>query len=390
MDDWRDRAAAMTQRLIEAGNLRSHSWREAFADVPRHVFVPRFFGNDPQQGWVAVGSDDSDYADLVYQAKLLITQLDGDPCAWDRLRQDGVYFGGWPSSSSSSPALMALMLEALDIHDGHWVLEIGTGTGYNAAILCRRLGAANVTSVDVDAALVEQAREHLGSLGYRPRLCTMDAMAAVPPGRYDRIEVTVAVPQVPTVWIEHTQPGGAILVNLTSGLLSDAMFHLHVNEDGTATGRAIDDAVFFMTTRNAHLPQAYELHPSLDTGTGIEVTTSVDFAVVNDYDSGFPTLLSLGMRDVQRFLTDAEDWNWLIGSDRSWVHATAPDRVTCGGPRMLWSHVERLWRLWNELGRPHRDRLGLTVQHDGEHVLWVDAPGNLIRLANRDPLRFIS
>jgi len=57
-------------------------------------------------------------------------------------------------SSSTQPSLMSLMLHALDVHAGNRVLEIGTGTGYNAALLCHRLGDANVTSIDVNSELV--------------------------------------------------------------------------------------------------------------------------------------------------------------------------------------------------------------------------------------------
>lgn len=56
---------------------------------------------------------------------------------------------------------MTRMLEALDVHDGHRVLEIGTGTGYNAALLSHRLGDRNVFSVEVDAGLVDRARVRL-------------------------------------------------------------------------------------------------------------------------------------------------------------------------------------------------------------------------------------
>jgi protein-L-isoaspartate O-methyltransferase len=58
--------------------------------------------------------------------------------------------GQEPASSSSQPSLMVRMLEALDLHDNDRVLEIGTGTGFNAALLCHRLGDRNVYSVDVD------------------------------------------------------------------------------------------------------------------------------------------------------------------------------------------------------------------------------------------------
>src|SRR6185295_6458940 len=69
-------------------------------------------------------------------------------------------------SSSTQPSLMVGMLDALDLGDRLRVLEIGTGTGYNAALMCHVLGDAAVHSVDVDPALVDTARARLDSLGY--------------------------------------------------------------------------------------------------------------------------------------------------------------------------------------------------------------------------------
>jgi SAM-dependent methyltransferase len=91
------------------------------------------------------------------------------------------------TSSSTMPSLMARMLEALDVRDGHRVLEIGTGTGYNAALLCHRLGPRNVVSIDIDPTLVAAARSRLADLGYHPTLVAGDGTTgAVQHGPYDR------------------------------------------------------------------------------------------------------------------------------------------------------------------------------------------------------------
>jgi protein-L-isoaspartate O-methyltransferase len=60
---------------------------------------------------------------------------------------------GTAFSSSTEPALMAHMLGLLDVHDGQKVLETGTGTGYNAALLAHRLGPDNATTIDIDPRL---------------------------------------------------------------------------------------------------------------------------------------------------------------------------------------------------------------------------------------------
>jgi protein-L-isoaspartate(D-aspartate) O-methyltransferase len=101
------------------------------------------------------------------------------------------------------------MLEALDIHDGDTALEIGTGTGYNAALLSHRLGSRNVTSIEVDPHIAEAARQRLAGLGYHPTVITGDgANGAAQHAPYDRVIATVAAPTVEPAWIDQTRPGG--------------------------------------------------------------------------------------------------------------------------------------------------------------------------------------
>jgi hypothetical protein len=125
MSDWRARATALAERLAALDGV-DPQWSRAFAEVPRHVFVPRFYPDldapeaidsaDPHRQWK--------WFEEVYSDESLVTQYRLTPGTTD-LRQS--------TSSSTRPSLMARMLTLLDIHDSHRVLEIGTGTGYNAA-----------------------------------------------------------------------------------------------------------------------------------------------------------------------------------------------------------------------------------------------------------------
>jgi protein-L-isoaspartate O-methyltransferase len=141
---------ALAARLAASGALRAPRWIGAFEMVPRHVFVPQFYVDPGHRGaWELVDGtapgQRERWLDLVYRDDALVT----------RLGERGVLL-----SSSSQPSLMARMLEALDFTGGERVLEIGTGTGYNAALLCAGLDSALVTSVDTDASLVTAAGDH--------------------------------------------------------------------------------------------------------------------------------------------------------------------------------------------------------------------------------------
>src|SRR5258708_2641831 len=131
----------MVDQMTQAGYLRTQPWISAFTEIPRATFVSWFFRQTPDRtGSVAMTGPDDDWLDDVYTDIPLVTQLDNNPAKLSEAMSTGKPVTGVPTSSSTAPGLMALMLEALDIQDDARVLEIGTGTGYNSALLCHRLG----------------------------------------------------------------------------------------------------------------------------------------------------------------------------------------------------------------------------------------------------------
>lgn len=212
MVDQRSEDIARFLAGLEAGGyLSDPAWRQALGEVPRHVFLPAFFLSLPDGRWQAIDASHPDYWGRVYADTTLTTQLDGmigpDP--------DGGPQVGTGTSSSTQPGLMALMLDALRLSGGERVLEIGTGTGYNAALLAHRLGARNVASVEVDPSVAEQARQRLAAAGYRPAVVTGDGELGWPDGgRFDRLIATVSVPEVPSAWLRQVRDGGLIVVSL--------------------------------------------------------------------------------------------------------------------------------------------------------------------------------
>lgn len=119
---------------------------------------------------------------------------------------------GLPLSSSSQPSLMAKMLELLDVQPGGHVLEIGAGTGYNAALLAHITGpSGRVTSIDIDAGLTRRARHSLRNAGMRATIVTGDGRQGHPPhAPYDRIIATAGADEIPRVWLEQLTEGGRL------------------------------------------------------------------------------------------------------------------------------------------------------------------------------------
>ena len=111
----------------------------------------------------------------------------------------------------SQPFVVARMTELLEVGPEHRVLEVGTGSGYQAAVLAEL--AQDVVSVERHAALAERARQLLAELGYgNVRVIAADASAGYPPDApYDRILVTAASPGISTELVRQLAPDGRIV-----------------------------------------------------------------------------------------------------------------------------------------------------------------------------------
>jgi protein-L-isoaspartate(D-aspartate) O-methyltransferase len=179
-----DELAGARARLAEslrASGVAGSAVNEAFLAVPRHVFLP------------------PELTARAYEDAALVTKSDAH---------------GLPLSSSTQPAMMAIMLGQLGLAAGHRVLEIGTGTGYNAALMTEIVGrSGSVVTIDVDPDLVEQARATLAAAGFAgvTVVCGDGARGVPEHAPYDRIIVTAGVWDLPPQWLAQLAAGGRIV-----------------------------------------------------------------------------------------------------------------------------------------------------------------------------------
>ncbi len=371
-DHWQARAEALADKLTADGDLRTAEWRAAVCAVPRHELVPRYY---EQEGTTYRLVDPDDHAsrrawlDLVYSDTTLITAVVAD--------SSGRHI---PVSSSTKPDLMVRMLEALDVHDGHMVLEIGTGSGYNAALLSHRLGEDRVFSIDLRSELVDAAADRLARIGYRPTLRAMDGSGGLREhSPYDRIIATCSVPAIPGEWIEQTAPGGLILVDMEGQLSAGNLVLLRRSEEPVAEGKFLDWYGRFMALRRdaASVGRAW---PAMDRPHGQERATAVDPV---ELDGGFRFLaqfrLPPGTLHTLTVDGGTPTATCLTNRDGSWcsVDRAADEpgryRVRHAGPRDLWADVEHAHGEWATMGAPAWHRFGLTATPTSQRV-WLDNP----------------
>jgi protein-L-isoaspartate(D-aspartate) O-methyltransferase len=176
--------AALVETLRARGRLQSPAIAAAFAQVPRHLFVPH------------VSLEEA------YRNTFIATKRQPD---------------GEVISSSSQPEIMAIMLDQLDLRPGQRVLEIGAGTGYNAALLAHVVGdEGRVTTLDLDDDIVAEARAHLAAAGVTGvRVVCADGWAGcVEAAPFDRIILTVGAHDISPTWRAQLAPGGRLVLPL--------------------------------------------------------------------------------------------------------------------------------------------------------------------------------
>ncbi|UGQ12869.1 hypothetical protein LO772_04410 [Yinghuangia sp. ASG 101] len=306
-------------RLRADGHLRSPRVERAMAAVPREVFTPA--GTDVAEA----------YADRV-----LVLASDAS---------------GAPLSTISQPAIVALMLEQLDVRAGQRILEIGTGSGYNTALLAELTGpGGRVTSVEVDAALVPGAAARLAELapgdGTPLDLRHGDGWLGVPDAApYDRLHSTIGVDDLPPAWSGQLADGGLLVAPLwlRPGLeLSAAL-----RRDGPLLRSVSVTPCGFLQLRGPHAPASHTR------------VLGPDLAVVGD---------SLGARDAELIRTLIDTPGVDRGpcpepADPRWwgLSLTDPRAVLFVGPRS--GHAA--WGIYEPGGR---EGAGLALAHDGRVI----------------------
>jgi protein-L-isoaspartate(D-aspartate) O-methyltransferase len=366
---------AMVAGLLERGEL-SPAWRPALEQVPRHAFIPdRVWVHEEQTHGPDLMPLDRDqdpqrWLDMSYANDPVFTQVDdGHPDEHGRGRE--------VTSSASMPAVVAQMLDALRAEPGMHVLEIGTGTGYNAALVAHRLGADHVVSVEVDDAVAEQARQRLTAQRLPVRVVTRDGtLGWAQAAPYDRVLATVAARQIPYAWIGQTRPGGLVLLPWGTEWYPSALLRLEVGADHIGRGRIVGPASFMLLREQRVTRWIADI---LGTGQVVYSTTDLHPWYVASPDQ-LDAATTVGMRvpGCRQFFDDG-DLHLIDSATRSWGKITLTDSppypVEQGGTRKLWDEVLAAYQWWREHDEPRVADWLITVGPDGQRISLDRASG---------------
>lgn len=375
------RIEALADYLTTSGVLDPRTsdgacWLRALSEVPRHLFVPALAWAQPMddrpESVINKRDAPEPWWNAVYSNTAIITQR-GDGYT------DVVDKRAAATSSTSSPHVVMEFLRLLDLDHHHRVLEIGTGTGWTAGLLSWRLGDDQVTSIDVDSAILLTAAENLKAAGFTPTLLEKDGALGAP-GRapFDRVHVTCGVRDIPYAWVEQTRPGGSIVLPwmpLPGGW--GHQLRLDVLDDGSAVGTFHGGCGFMMlrSQRRREWPP-YE-------GESIESTTRLDPREIwRALDNGFGLALAASASHVvitSAGWEDGEGWSgWVMRlrdlQGSGWAHVSVrpgeDTEVTQSPGRQIWATLETAYMEWLRAGRPDRSAYRMIVTPGGQRV-WL-------------------
>jgi protein-L-isoaspartate O-methyltransferase len=356
-------------------------WRATFLAVPRRVFIPeviwRYVGDELVP--LRRGEEPAEWLRRAYGPHYLVTQVDDGSPVGPGGR------GRVPTSSASRPDIVALMLAAGHVEPGMRVLEIGTGTGYTAALLAHYLGARNVTSIEVDPALAASARTALERAGCgEVRVVTGDGAQGCPEAApFDRVLSTVAAPRVPYAWVAQTRPGGLVVTPWNSAYKPAGLLSLTVGPDGTAAGGLANTTISFMPLREQRIPRPMVADVVRDTDIPECGDTDLHACEVCNDDAPFAIAVSVPGCHWVYEPTPSDDDRWCVWfldpATRSWARFdyrsnTQRWPVHQFGPRRLFDEVSAAYHRWDHAGRPPATQWRFTIAPDGQRVELTDKP----------------
>jgi protein-L-isoaspartate(D-aspartate) O-methyltransferase len=324
------------QQLKTEGAIRSPAVERAFRSVERHRLLETFYHRPVEAPDFAPVQHDPEHPcpehlELIYADTALATRL----------------VDGMPASSTSQPSLVAQMLELLDLTPGLKVLEIGVGTGYNAALMAELVGDQRlVVTVDVLDDVVAQTRRLLALAGY-PGIGVLlrDGVQGAPErAPFDRIVATVGCSDLSPRWVEQLADGGVLLVPLAHA--GGHPLYLLRKQHGRLEGQVVSWAGFMAVRGPLHLdglwprgillPDADEPIHQRDPWPGFG-TDEVDFCFY------------LGLLD--RRACWAPDGVGLSDGLSGWAVA-GPDGIRWWKDAALVEQLDRLHAGWLARGRP--------------------------------------
>jgi protein-L-isoaspartate(D-aspartate) O-methyltransferase len=346
-----------SESLKEEGWIQSEAVEAAFRRVPRHLLIEKVYsgGFEPPPDVREIDPANPEHLAMIYSNRAICISWDPEP------------------SSSSEPGLAALMLELSTLQPGMRVLEIGAGSGYNAALMAELVSDPSlITTLDLNRDLVERTRQRLAVAGYGAiHILAQDGFYGCETNApYDRIVATVGCSDLSPYWLAQLASDGFMLIPLSHGGNSHCPLVRVEKDRERIIGRVVRYSNF-MPIRGGEFSQdlwslssieaemklyrqiqpvkpeiEYPLFPELK--ALLDPTPPISDELAGIYE--FHYFLALHRRDT---FIGWEDTTGL-GNEQSCVLLNKNGIIQLYGERApaLYQELESIYQQWVELGKP--------------------------------------
>lgn len=348
----------LKQQLVEeiSHYVQDQIILDAFRSIPRHEFVEIFFDwKEDTREWKPVNPNDPRYIEQIYTNRPLVTSL-------NRYKK--------PDVSSSQPDIMAKMIRSLTLQPGKRVLEIGTGTGYNAAILSQIVGNQNVVTIDVNSALLDAARVRLErTVGYGVTVLHTDGRNLPEAlGKFDAIVVTASHQTVEPSWILALAPRGRLILNWNRSF-SKVFLELEKSGEHELIGNVAGYSGDFMGLHSGEGVPILTC-PTWDRETPLLESRDFRDEVVRNFDFGFFLQIHIPTLSLHRYRKKSSEVYYYAVRDNSCRIVYFSTSIT--GEASLWEEIKQVYEKFITLGRPKRKRLSLKVDQNSTMTFFYE------------------
>ncbi len=370
------------QRLVEQlqeKNRISDQVAAAFRSIPRHPFVSHYYVHTPgSRTWTRYEHEDTvTWYETIYRDQNLVTRVDEH---------------GRTLSSSSQPSIMASMLDDLQVKPGMRILEIGTGTGYNAALLATLTGDPQcVTSIDIDPEALEHARHALREvIGEGITVRESDGRQGYESNApYDRIIVTASTMTISAAWLDQLAPSGLLVCVLQPPFAPLGGVLQARKHDTVLQGRIVRPASFMTLRDDLYRKRTIQIDRSADCVASFDLdTTFFDPHLLRD-NPHFAFFLYATLPDLSVFelLKEGQTVFYQEQTPQGYIVFGASS-VELRGERVvarrLWKHLVTLYSLWLHCQQPiildyhfemtHVEDQALFLKRDGYQIWPFERP----------------
>ncbi len=341
-----DRLVAYADSLRDVGAICTHAVHAAFATVPRHRFLPHFRYRADEYTLAANQEPSGEVLDIVYANTSLLTHTGHD---------------GDPPSSSSAPSIMAKMLETLDLRPGLRTLEIGAGTGYNAALIHHITGAPVVT-MEAGHHAATEATTALRALGLDDQVHVIhsDGYPGYPDGApYDRLIVTCGIAGIPSQWLDQLAPEAVIIAPVAHAGVHPIIAAYRHPDTNELEGRTLLWGDFMSAVGHLRPVKLFHHDPAHDIPTS-QARRIPDAGGVLDQAQYHDLWCYLGARDLRitRAYPDTDVFDLTLGVcalvepgvGTAWIHTDGTMTIT-GNPE-IGDQLATLVQQWDTDSRP--------------------------------------